>query len=165
MARSRVAPEGRPDPASGAPGGAAPERPRDVPPGRPPGPFDARLRTSIRAVALSGVVLALFGFAFSGFSAGLSVALGGGLAAANLWLLARIVTALLPDDQAGADTQSRAAWALLAVLKMGGMLAVAWLLMRHGIVSPLPMLIGFGALPIGIAIGSLVSDRSAPPEN
>jgi hypothetical protein len=43
--------------------------------------------------------------------------------------------------------------------------ASAWLLMRHGIVSPLPMLIGFGALPIGIAIGSLVSDRSAPPEN
>jgi hypothetical protein len=37
--------------------------------------------------------------------------------------------------------------------------------MRHGIVDPLPMVIGFTALPIGIAIGSLVSDRSAPPEN
>jgi hypothetical protein len=35
--------------------------------------------------------------------------------------------------------------------------------MRHGVVSPLPMLVGFGSLPIGIAIGSLVSDRSAPP--
>ena len=39
--------------------------------------------------------------------------------------------------------------------------ALAWLLMRHGIVSPLPMLVGFGALPIGIAIGSLLGDASA----
>jgi hypothetical protein len=48
---------------------------------------------------------------------------------------------------------------------MLALLALAWLLMRHGIVSPLPMLIGFGALPIGIAIGSLVSDRTPPPDN
>jgi hypothetical protein len=48
---------------------------------------------------------------------------------------------------------------------MVGLLAVTWLLMRHGVVSPLPMLVGFGALPIGIAIGSIVSDRGAehPP--
>jgi hypothetical protein len=27
------------------------------------------------------------------------------------------------------------------------------------------MLVGFGALPIGIAIGSLVSDRRPPPDD
>jgi hypothetical protein len=48
---------------------------------------------------------------------------------------------------------------------MVGLIAVAWLLMRRGIASPLPMLIGFGALPIGIAIGSLVSDRSGQTED
>jgi len=127
--------------------------------------FDARLRTSIRAVAIAGAALALFALAFAGVGAAVSVATGAALAAGNLWLLARIVTALLPDDRAGAEAQSRAGWALVAVLKMLGLLALAWLLMRHGMVSPLPMLIGFGALPIGIAIGSLVSDRTPPPDS
>jgi hypothetical protein len=124
------------------------------------GRFDKRLRTSIAAVALVGAVLALFALAFAGVSAGLSVVVGAALASGNLWVLARIVAELLPNDRAGAEAQSRAGWALVAVLKMLGLVALAWLLMRHGIVSPLPMLIGFGALPIGIAIGSLVSDRS-----
>ncbi len=120
---------------------------------------------SLRAVVITGAVLALCALAFAGVGAAVSVAAGAGLAAGNLWLLARIVTALLPDDRPGAEAQSRAGWALVAVLKMFGLLALAWLLMRHGIVSPLPMLVGFGALPIGIAIGSLVSDRRPPPEN
>ena len=120
---------------------------------------------SLRAVVVTGGTLVLVALAFSGAEAALSVAAGSGLAAGNLWLLARIVTALLPDDGPGAEAQSRAGWALVAVLKMLGLLALAWLLMGHGIVSPLPMLVGFGALPIGIAIGSLVSDRSPPPKS
>jgi hypothetical protein len=131
----------------------------------PPARFDARLRMSLRAVVITGGALALVALAFAGAAAALSVAAGAGLAAGNLWLLARIVTALLPDDRPGAEAQSRAGWALVAVLKMSGLLALAWLLMRHGIVSPLPMLLGFGALPIGIAIGSLVSDRRPPPDD
>ncbi len=131
----------------------------------PPVRFDARLRMSIRAVSITGATLALCALAFAGLGAAVSVAAGAGLAAGNLWLLARIVTSLLPDDRPGAEAQSRAGWALLAVLKMFGLLALAWLLMRHGIVSPLPMLVGFAALPIGIAIGSLVSDRRPPPNS
>jgi ATP synthase I chain len=119
---------------------------------------------SLRAVALAGGALALCALAFAGAGAAVSVAVGAGLAAGNLWLLARIVSALLPEDRPGAEAQSRAGWALVAALKMFGLLALAWLLMRHGIVSPLPMLIGFAALPIGIAIGSLVSDRSPPTD-
>jgi hypothetical protein len=130
-----------------------------------PARFDARLRASLRMVLIIAAVLTSFGFAFGGVTSGLSVALGGALAAGNLWVLARIVTELLPTDQAGAEAQSRGGWALVAVLKILGLLAVAWLLMRHAIVSPMPMLVGFGALPIGIAIGSLVSDRSAPGES
>jgi hypothetical protein len=136
----------------------------DAPGSPPPRGYDARMRTSIRVVALVGVVLALFGAAFAGLAAGFSVAAGAALAAGNLWLLARIVAELLPSDQEGAEAQSRAGWALVAVLKMFGLLALAWLLMRHGIVEPLPMLVGFAALPIGIAIGALVSDRSAPAD-
>jgi hypothetical protein len=130
-----------------------------------PARFDARLRTSLRAVIVAGAALGLLALAFASVGTGLSVLAGAALAAGNLWLLARIVSELLPSDRAGAEAQSRGGWALVAALKMFGLVAVAWLLMRHGIVSPMPMLIGFGALPIGIAIGSLVSDRSAPPEN
>lgn len=123
------------------------------------------MRTSIRTVALIGALEALGALLFSGFGAALSVGAGAALAAGNLWLLARIIAELLPSDAEGAESQSRAGWALVAVLKMFGLLGGAWLLMRHGIVEPLAMLIGFGALPIGIAIGSLVSDRSAPSED
>ncbi|MDP9033861.1 MAG: hypothetical protein M3O50_03580 [Myxococcota bacterium] len=141
---------------------------------------DRRLRVAIGAVALSGAVIALAGALFSGAGAALSVGTGAALATGNLWLLARIVTSLFPNERSGAadspiaephrttgasTTRASAAWTLLVVLKMLALFAVVWLFMRHGLVSPLPMLVGFGALPIGIAIGSLVSDRSAHPDH
>jgi ATP synthase I chain len=119
----------------------------------------------MKSVALAGAGLALGGAVFVGLRAAISVALGATLAVGNLWVLARVVAALLPADSVGASAQSRVAWALVALLKMGGLFAVVWLLMRHGVVDPLAMLVGFMALPIGIAIGSLVSDRSAVPED
>ncbi|HEX8796315.1 MAG TPA: ATP synthase subunit I [Polyangiaceae bacterium] len=117
------------------------------------------MRTSIASVALVGAGFALVALVVFGVSTAFSVAAGAAIAAGNLWALARIIAALLPDDAQSARSQSKAAWALLAVLKMFGLIVAVWLLMRHGVVAPLPMMVGFGALPIGIAIGSLVSDR------
>jgi hypothetical protein len=136
-----------------------------APPTEKAGRLDTRLRTAVRSVAVAGGAMAFGAAAFVGLRTGLSVAVGAAIAGANLWALARIVAALLPSDGASASVQSRAGWALLALLKMGGLFAVVWLLMRYGVVSPLGMLVGFMALPIGIAIGSLVSDRSAAPED
>jgi ATP synthase I chain len=121
--------------------------------------LDGRMRASIASVALVGAGFALVTLVVFGMSAALSVAVGAAIAAGNLWALARIIAALLPDDAQSARSQNKAAWALLAVLKMFGLIVAVWLLMRHGVVSPLPMMVGFGSLPIGIAIGSLVSDR------
>jgi hypothetical protein len=132
----------------------------------PPPPIDdGRLRRCILGVAAAGGTLALGAMAVFGAAAAFSVAVGAGIATGNLWILGRVVTALLPTGAAGARAQSRAGWALVAGLKMVGLIAVVWLLMRHAVVSPLAMLVGFGALPIGIAIGSLVSDRNASPED
>jgi hypothetical protein len=125
---------------------------------------DPRLRTAIATVAVAGGALSAAALVFFGPAPALSVAVGAGIAAGNLWALARIVVALLPAEVRAAQKQSRAGWALVAMLKMLGLVAAVWLLMRHGVVSPLPMLVGFGALPIGIAIGSLVSDRGARPQ-
>jgi hypothetical protein len=135
------------------------------PPVRRGGGLDARMRMALVAVALTGGVETVCAAAFVDLSAAFSVALGAALAVGNLWALARIVVALLPGDADVAQSQSRVGWAILAAVKMVGLLGVSWLLMRHGVVGPLGMLVGFLALPIGIAIGSLVSDRSAPPDD
>jgi hypothetical protein len=115
-------------------------------------------------VAVSGFVVALVWLAFAGTRAGLSAALGAAFGAANLWAWAKIVAALLPDDAVTARTQSRGAWVLVALLKILVWVAVAALLMRHTLVAGAPLLVGLLTLPIGIAIGTLVSDRSAVQE-
>jgi hypothetical protein len=124
--------------------------------------LDARMRQCLAAVAISGAVLAVAALAVADAWSAFSVAMGGAIATANLWILARVVHALMPTSAEGARAQSRAGWALVAALKMVGLVGVVWLLMRHGGVSPVPMMVGIGALPIGIAIGGLVSDRNAP---
>jgi ATP synthase I chain len=120
------------------------------------------MRRILGAVAVAGAGLAACALVVSGPWSAFSVAAGAAIATANLWVLARIVRALLPTDAEGARAQSRAGWALVAMLKMVGLFGVVWLLIRHGLVSPMSLVVGLGALPIGIAIGSLVSDRSAP---
>jgi len=127
--------------------------------------LDPQLHVFLIAVGVAGVALTFAALALFGAAGAISAATGAALALGNLWGLARIVAALLPDDKRGAMAQSRASWGLLAVLKMLALLGVTWLLMRHGLVSPMPMLIGFLSLPIGIAIGSLVSDRSGASED
>lgn len=120
---------------------------------------DPRIRTTIAAVGASGAVLVLAAAATFGVSTALSVGAGAAIAAANLWALAHVIGALLPGDGDQARAQSRGAWIVVALLKTLGLVAVVWVALVHGVVSPIAMLVGFGALPIGIAIGSLVSDR------
>jgi hypothetical protein len=122
--------------------------------------LDPRLRVSLVAVGIAGVAMIIAALAVFGGSGAVSASAGAALALGNLWALARIVSALLPDEKRAAKAQSRASWVFLAVLKMFALLGVTWLLMRHGLVSPLPMLLGFLSLPMGIAIGTLVSDRT-----
>jgi hypothetical protein len=135
------------------------------------GPFDATLRATLFSVAGCGAALTLGALLLLDRAAGLSTGIGAALAVGNLWALARIVTALLPARDADRDQPREArrsngavGWTVLALLKMLALFSVVWLLMRHFAVSPLPMLLGFAALPLGIAIGSVVSDRGVPGE-
>jgi uncharacterized membrane protein len=135
--------------------------------------FDARLRATLASVAACAAVLTLASLPLLGAATTISVATGGALAATNLWVLARIVTALLPGappgegggDNPGPEPRRAGAWTLLALTKMGALFALVWLLVRYSLVSPIPMLAGFASLPLGIAIGSLVSDRSLRGEH
>ena len=125
---------------------------------------DDRMRVAIKAVLIAGGGLAGAGLALSGIHSGVSVAAGAALAAGNLWALARVVTSLLPEESDGAAAQGKGAWILVGVLKTAGLLVAAWLVLSYRLASPLPMLVGFTSLPIGIAIGALVSDRRPQPK-
>jgi hypothetical protein len=126
-------------------------------------PLDARMRTSLVAVAISGAAISAVGAGLFGLRAGASAAAGAAMAAGNLWALARVVVALLPQEGAAADGSSghahKGAWTVVALVKTAGLLVAAWLVLSYRVAAPLPMLVGFVALPIGIAIGALVSDR------
>jgi hypothetical protein len=114
------------------------------------------------------MISSLLGLVVSGPAAALSVVVGAALAAGNLLALARIVAAVLPRTASGASRsrESVASWALLGLLKALALVAVVGLLLRYAgsFVSPVAMMVGFGSLPIGVAIGSLVSDRAAGSE-
>ncbi len=135
--------------------------------------WDARLVISIAAVAASGAVFTLGAAVLWGVGTAISVAVGASIAAANLYVLARIVSAVLPQAaQAEPDPSGRAsrgaatglAWGLFALVKMIVLFGGIWLLMVKGLVSPIPLVVGYGALPIGIAIGSLIRDKTATTE-
>ncbi len=134
--------------------------------------LDPRLKTALSAVLVFGAICTLFAALGWGLHPALSTAMGAGLAASNLYALARIFSALLgPMEHAepteGAPTPaahraSVAAWAFLAVAKMAVLFGGIWLLMVRGYVDALPLLVGYGSLPLGIAVGAVVSDRTAP---
>jgi hypothetical protein len=113
------------------------------------------LRASFVGTAACGVALAVGALLFSGPKAAISTSIGVIVAELNLWALARTVSALLSNPQP-------AVWIWIGPLKMLALFAVVGLLMRYAVPSPLSMVIGFGALPMGIAIVPLMSDRSAP---
>lgn len=118
--------------------------------------LDPRLRTTLYVVLALGALLALIGGTKFGFQAGLSVAIGAGAAAANLYALAKIIRALTTPGA----TRSVAGWSIAFALKLVFLVGGLWLLLTWGVVSTLPLLIGYGTLPIGIAISSLVSDKA-----
>ena len=134
--------------------------------------FDSRMRTSLAAVAAVGGAFTLGALVLGGMLVGLSVGIGAALAVGNLWVLGRVVVALLPGgspsgtaedeprDERGQASGQANGWVVVGALKMVGLMAIVWLLMKHGVVSPLLLVVGFAALPVGIAIGAVVSDRA-----
>jgi len=122
--------------------------------------MDARIRASFVGIAIVGAAFSVAAACMWSYKAGWSVAAGAAVAALNVYAIARIVSALVPADDA-ARPQSRMAWALLAVLKLLALFSIVALLIGSGLVSPPAMVGGFATLPFGIAIAQLVSDRSA----
>jgi len=130
---------------------------------------DPQTRAAIVGVAVIGILLAIGGAAGWGLRAGLSVEVGSLIAVANLYMLARIVGALLG---ARTDGEGNAAmWGLFAILKVVFLFGGVWALLASNLVAPAGLIVGWGALPIGVAAATLAgggagrdkTDRSIAP--
>ncbi len=112
------------------------------------------IATAIWSVAIVGALLTAGAPALLGSSSRLSVGIGALLAVGNLWAISRTVRGFLYP--AG----TRASWIPLAMLKFAAMFLGVLFLVREGYAELLPLVIGYGALPVGITISQL---KSAPP--
>ena len=117
--------------------------------------LDPRMRTALGAVGVAGAVFSAVGAAVYGARAGVSCAIGAGIAASNLYALARIIAALISPVASRGATK----WVLALLLKLGLLFGGTWLLLLWGVASVVPLVAGYMTLPLGIACGSLVSDR------
>jgi len=121
--------------------------------------LDEGMRTAMISVTVSVAVLAAGAFvAFDLRTAG-GVGVGGAFALANLWAFARIGEAFLSRRGAAAP------WTAFAMLKLAGLFGGVWFILRSGMASPLALLVGYGALPVGITLGTLFGPKPADDVN
>lgn len=138
-----------------------------------------------KAGAILGAIFTLGAAVLSGAHAALSVAVGAGIAIANLLMLRAIIRAVIraPGEPEGGEGDSSApegstsnkksrdpaeigrrggaVWAVFAILKIFLLFGGVWILLTRGLVAPIPLVVGYGVLPLGIAAASLWSSRRA----
>ncbi len=141
--------------------------------GPPEGDDTAR---SAKAAAIIGAGLALGAFGLHGPRAAYSVVVGAAVAVANLLTMRAIIRALIPapnqpenaqngapDGETGETeppkTSGRAAtgWAIVAALKILVLIGGLWFLLSRQLVDPMPLVVGYGVLPLGIAASAVWS--------
>lgn len=120
---------------------------------------DAGVRRALIAVSIFGLAGTLGAGWLGGLRAARSVAIGAGIAGANLWLLAQMVRGFLNNKGAAAP------WGVVAVLKFVLLFGAMYVLVKTRTVDILPCAIGFGALPVGITFAQLVGNRSDQRES
>lgn len=117
----------------------------------------ASTRTALVAVAVVGLVLFIVVLPIYGprFAAGMGI--GSLLGLADLYVIGRGVQGFLGGGSAGA-------WTVVAMLKLTALLGLIYALFAFGLVEGLPLLIGLGALPLGVVVSQLTGTRHpAPP--
>jgi hypothetical protein len=113
------------------------------------------MRFSLLCVAGTAAVVAAIAFAAFDVRTGLGALLGGLLATANLWIMARVAAAFIAQ-------RGTTPWAAIAAIKLLVLLGAVWLVLKSGVVPPLSLVLGYASLPIGITVGSLFGPK--PPE-
>ena len=126
-------------------------------------------KTAAIASAVLGAGFSIAAFVVYDGKTAMSVALGSAIAVANLLTMRAIVRALLQGpaeeeeeenkkkdgDHREAGRRGGAAWGVFAVLKLFILFGGIWILLTKGLVAPIPLVVGYGVLPLGIAAASL----------
>lgn len=138
------------------------------------------IKAALGFVAAAGALFTLGALALFPPKTGLSVLIGALAATSNLWVISKIVEALLtpePDAELPEGAEARedaeapepapeptppkktfsSAWAILAAVKMLVLFGGTFLLMTRGLVDPMGLLVGYGSLPVGVGISGVVS--------
>jgi hypothetical protein len=110
---------------------------------------DAGIGGALWATAAIAAVAVVAGYFVGGPRVALGVGLGGVVAGANLWLIARVVRAFLSPGG------SKAPWFALVLLKLTVLVGGAFLLLHTGVIDLMPLIVGYGALPLGIVLAQL----------
>lgn len=122
-----------------------------------PSKLDAPMRAALVGVIGAAVVLSLGSLFLGGPRFALGVAIGGAIAPLNLWVFAQVGDAFL------SRRGNTAPWAVIATVKLAVLLGGVWLILRSGVASGLSLIVGYGALPLGITVGTLFGPR--PPDD
>jgi ATP synthase I chain len=128
-----------------------------------------------KAAAILGGIFALVALSLYGTRAAGSVLVGAAIAVANLLTMRAIIRALVqapPPEQSGeisGDEPARApdpkgtgsrggiAWGIFAAFKILILFGGVWILLTRNVVDPMPLVVGYGVLPLGIAASALWS--------
>jgi hypothetical protein len=113
--------------------------------------LEPRLRGALIAVVGFGVTATGIALATEGARVAAGLAAGAAMAALNLWGFARLGQKLIEGDEMPAR------FAAFGALKLGALFGGFYMLLKYQIVAPLPLMIGYGALPVGITFGVLFS--------
>ena len=141
------------------------------------------IRPALGTVAAVGALFTLGALLLFPAKTGLSVLAGALMATSNLYVLAKVVEALVTSEpepekdntteDAGAEETEKkpepepprgkpeapstfsGAWAAFGAVKMVVLFGGTWILMTRGLVDPMGLLVGYGSLPIGVAISGL----------
>ena len=131
--------------------------------------------TATICAAVIGLIFTVAAFAIGGGRTAFSVAAGAVIAVANLVFLRAIIRAVIqapeePEKKEGEEAgpapdheeegrRGGAAWGIFAILKIFLLFGGIYVLLTKGLVDPIPLVIGYGVLPLGIvastAVGSL----------
>jgi len=114
----------------------------------------AAVNLALLATGGFGGLASLVGLLFWDGHVAIGVLVGAALAVANLWVFKRVGHAFLAQKGT-----SRAMWGLVGALKFVALMVGVGLLLRYDVVGAIPLVVGYGALPVGITLSNFLSAR------
>ncbi len=118
------------------------------------GPGGSDVDVALMATAGFGLVAAMTALLLFHGRAASGVLVGGAIAVANLWVFKKLGQAFLSNSGS-----TRALWGVIGAVKFVVLLVGVGLLLRYGVVDAIALIVGYGALPVGITVSSFLTSR------